>query len=120
MRQMRWARLRRVTFAPYFLPEIFISALLLACGLGAAGALAGWDTGIAMSAALLVLAATYAAEIALAASRGWPVSWRMPLALLARDAIIPAVWTAAWFGATVVWQGQTMNVRPNMDPAISA
>jgi ceramide glucosyltransferase len=118
-RQIRWARLRRVTFALYFAPEILSSALVPAFGIGFGIAVTGLDPAASMLAGLGILAVTYAAETMLGAAKGWQTSWRMPFAMLARDALIPVVWTAAWFGAKVVWQGQAMKVRRRVEEAES-
>jgi ceramide glucosyltransferase len=114
-RQIRWARLRRVTFALYFAPEILSSALVPALGVGFGLAATGIGPAQALLGGLGVLAATYAGEMALGAAKGWQTSWRMPLAMLVRDALLLIVWTAAWLGTNVVWQGQAMRVRRGAD-----
>jgi len=114
-RQIRWARLRRVTFAPYFLPEIFISALVPALGVGVSLLALGLSPVAAAAAALGVVAAIYAAELGLAVMAGWHVSRTLPLAMLARDVLVPLVWTCAWFGSAIVWQGQKMKVRRRIE-----
>ncbi|NTJ43935.1 glycosyltransferase [Agrobacterium larrymoorei] len=109
-RQTRWARLRRVTFPSYFLPEIFVGAmppLLLATvaivvsELGAASALA---------AALGVLFMMYVPEILLAAFMGWSLSWRSLPAMMIRDLMLPAIWIKSFVGASVSWRGNVMTV----------
>ena len=105
-RQVRWARLRRVTFPLFFAPEIGIGALLplvltgllvgtaeAALWLGGAGAL--W----------------YGAEMALAVRAGWHRSPRLLLAFLVRDALLPAIWASAWARTAIVWRGNAMDIR---------
>ena len=112
-RQLRWARLRRATFPLEFLPEIlsgaFIPALAVA---GAAGAL-GRPVGGAL---LGYFALWYGAELALAAGCRWALGWRTPLALLARDALMPALWIGAFTGRSFTWKGTAMRMeeRPRL------
>ena len=106
-RQVRWARLRRVTFPAFFAPEILSGgAVPMALGVGAAAA-AGLSLPLAAAALFL---AWYGAEAALAARKGWPLSWRLVLAFLVRDAMIPAMWVAAWTAGRTVWRGNAMRI----------
>jgi ceramide glucosyltransferase len=41
----------------------------------------------------------------------WPCSARGIVALVVRDAMLPAIWIATWFGRRVVWHGTT--IAPN-------
>ncbi len=106
-RQFRWARLRRVTFLPFFLPEI-LSGPLAACILAAFAApafdLAAWQ-GVG-----LVLLHWYVAEMLLAYGIGWFASWRFPLALLARDILFPGIWAYAFIAGEVSWRGNEMKI----------
>ena len=107
-RQFRWARLRRVTFLPFFALEIlstpFLAAVLAACGASALG-LPVW------LAPLLVLLVWYAGDILLSASVGWFLNWRTPLAMLARDIAFPGIWAYAFVGGEVSWRGNAMKIR---------
>lgn len=105
-RQLRWARLRRVTFPSFFAPEIASGTLLPFL---LAGILAGTWTAAAGLGALAVLG--YAAEYRLAARAGWHRSPRLVLAVLMRDALIPPVWCAAWTRRAIVWRGNVMDIR---------
>jgi len=107
-RQMRWARLRLVTFPLFFVPEIFTTGLTLVL-IGALGAVLGDGSGLGLAAALLAL--WYGAELALATAKGWHVSWRMPLAFLVRDGLILALWCSAWAKSEVVWHGNAMDLQ---------
>ncbi|KAA0123295.1 ceramide glucosyltransferase [Methylobacterium sp. P1-11] len=106
-RQLRWARLRRVTFPLFFAPEIgsgvLLPALLVALWAGSLAGLVG-ASGLA--------ALCYAAEHRLALRAGWHRSPRMLAAFLARDVLIPAIWLGAWMRSAIVWRGNAMDVRP--------
>ena len=107
-RQFRWARLRRVTFPLFFAPEIASTAAPAFL----AGAVWAWPSAGAIAAALIAVAlAWYGPEIWLTRRMAWPLSWRYPLAAFARDALIPAMWSAAWFARDVVWRGNAMSIR---------
>ncbi|WP_418291989.1 ceramide glucosyltransferase [Methylobacterium durans] len=112
-RQIRWARLRRVTFPLFFAPEIGTGALL-PLGLGAAAV-----EGAPAHLALLAMAALwYGAEFRLAARAGWHRSPRLVLAFLVRDAMLPALWAAAWMRSAIVWRGNAMDIRPKAAGAL--
>ncbi|HJE22320.1 MAG TPA: ceramide glucosyltransferase [Methylorubrum populi] len=106
-RQVRWARLRRVTFPLFFAPEIGIGALLPLV-------LTGLVVGTAEAALWLTGAGAlwYGAEIALAARAGWHRGPRLLLAFLVRDALLPAIWASAWARTAIVWRGNPMDIRP--------
>ena len=40
---------------------------------------------------------------------GWHFSWRMPLAILIRDLLLPVMWIDAWINNEVVWRGSTVS-----------
>jgi ceramide glucosyltransferase len=105
-RQVRWARLRRLTFPAMFAPEILTgSTLPLAAGLYFA-AVEGLN--LALVAALL-WAIWCGAEAMMARCAGWHFSWRMPLAILIRDLFLPVMWIDAWVNNEVVWRGSTVS-----------
>lgn len=109
-RQLRWARLRRVTFPLFFAPEIGCGPLLpfgIALAAAPSPALAG---------SLLALTGLwYAAEMALAARAKWVRGPGLLLGFIIRDALIPFVWTSAWLRGAVLWRGNAMNIRTTMD-----
>ncbi|AMJ59033.1 glycosyltransferase [Bosea sp. PAMC 26642] len=116
-RQFRWARLRRVTFLPFFAPEILsgplipvVLALLAAPWLGLSSLLA----------VACVLVPWYSAELALAYGVGWYVSWRMPLALLVRDIVFPGIWAYAFIAGEVTWRGNAMKIRTDGEDELNA
>lgn len=106
-RQVRWARLRRVTFPLFFAPEIGIGALLPLV-------LTGLVVGTAEATLWLTGAGGlwYGAEMALAARAGWHRGLRLLLAFLVRDALLPAIWASAWARTAIVWRGNPMDIRP--------
>lgn len=106
-RQLRWARLRRVTFPLFFAPEIGTGAVIpmLAAYPAAGGGLAG------LAATLGTAAVWYGAEWGLAARNGWPHSWRWPFACLVRDLLFIPIWFAAWVARDIVWRGNPMDIR---------
>lgn len=104
-RQLRWARLRRSTFPVLYASEIFAgplwpaAALLLATSrleLGVAGP------------ALAFLALWYGAELLLARAAGWKGA---PLALILRDALLPAIFLAGYAGRNFEWHGHRMSAQ---------
>lgn len=108
LRQVRWARLRRMTFPAMFLPE-----LLVGCGFPAlAAAIAAAQYGIGAGPAVAALLALWlGAELALAHIAGWHVSARLALAMLLRDLVLPALCVAAWVGSDFTWRGTAMTGR---------
>ena len=115
-RQFRWARLRRVTFLPFFAPEILVGPLVpavLAAVAAPAYGLASWQ------AVLLVLAIWYGAEMALAKGVGWFLSWRTPLAYLTRDLVFPGIWAYAFLAGEVSWRGNAMKIRADGDDRLN-
>lgn len=116
-RQVRWARLRRVTFAGFYGLEILTGILPPL----AAAAIAAAQFDVAVPVALgLVALAWYGAEFLLNERAGWHWTWRTPLAWIARDALLPAIWFSGWMGSTFTWRGNSMSVaaqgsRPTAD-----
>ena len=106
-RQLRWARLRRATFAIYFAPEIFTSSVftLLAASVAApefaATPLVGFAFGFAI---------WYGIEALLALAAGWPLGfWFLP-ACVSRDVLLPWLWVQGWTGDQFEWRGNAMTV----------
>lgn len=108
-RQIRWARLRRVTFPLLYAPEVFIGGLMPALAAAIAAGSAGYNPA---GAGALMLTANYLPEVMLAASKGWHVSWTQPIAMLVRDLLQPASWLRGWLPGEILWHGQSMNIRP--------
>ena len=117
-RQVRWARLRRASFAPFYALEIGTSLPLpLAAATFAA-------SGLSLSplpVAIVFAGLWWGAEGALAAAAGWPLGPRQCAASLLRDAVMPWLWLQAWFGHDFEWNGHAMSVAqpgpPDEKPA---
>jgi len=106
-RQLRWARLRRISFSWLFLPELVVGSLFPALAL----ALAADAYGIGVAASLaMFLTAWFGAEIVLACVAGWRLSLLLVLALPVRDLLLPILWVAAWLSDDFVWRGNPMTV----------
>jgi ceramide glucosyltransferase len=107
-RQLRWARLRRVTFPLFFAPEISSGAMLpmLAGGLFAAGY--GWSVAATV---LGVATCWYGPELVMARLKGWPLSWRSLPTFIVRDALLLPMWAYAWVAVQIEWRGNAMSVR---------
>ena len=122
-RQLRWARLRRVSFPLLFAPELFVGSALPAAALGIAASVYGLAASLA--AILLLLGVWLAAEALLALAVGWHFTARTAMALFLRDLLLPALWVAAWLGNGYVWRGnritatarQEMQIYPSVDDA---
>jgi ceramide glucosyltransferase len=115
-RHVRWARLRRVTFPGYFLPE-FQNGSFVPVVLGAYSALL--FEGDAALTAGAILTSLYAAELALARICGWTLDWRTPFALLMRDVLLPAMFVDACLFDDFVWHGNAMTVREETETTAS-
>jgi ceramide glucosyltransferase len=110
-RQLRWARLRRATFPLFFIPELFTTSLFTLAAAGIAAPEFGWSIASGVVATAVFW---YGAEAILAVASGWPLSWRMPLAWIARDLMLPALFAKGWTGHAIVWRGNAMNVDETM------
>jgi ceramide glucosyltransferase len=108
-RQLRWARLRRATFALYYLPELLTTSLVAI--LGAALAAPEFDLS-APGAALAAAAVWYGLEAALAWGAGWPLGlWSLP-AWIARDLALPWLWAQGFASDRIEWRGAELTVAP--------
>jgi ceramide glucosyltransferase len=106
-RQLRWSKVRRLGFLPLFLPEILAGGslpLLAAVILAAQGLISPADV-----VGLAVL--WYGSEAVLAKAAGWPATAADVLAWTCRDALIPALWLASWFGNSFEWRGNAMTAE---------
>ncbi|HWJ76227.1 MAG TPA: ceramide glucosyltransferase [Kaistia sp.] len=106
-RQLRWARLRRVTFPLFFCAELVVGGLfpiLAMVFLAAVGAVPDWTVAA-------FAFAWYGAEVLMAIGLGWRAGVRPTLALIVRDLLLPALWLAAVSGSGFEWRGNQMNVK---------
>lgn len=60
-----------------------------------------------------IASAWYGTGALLAWRMEWPISWRFPFAVLARNVIVQGRWSAAWFSSEVVWRGNAMSIGTN-------
>jgi len=102
MRQLRWARLRRVTFPLEFAPEV-LTGLFIPLSLAL---IAAHGFGLPLAAMLIGFAfAWYLPEFVLARLCGWPSSPLMLPASILRDLLIPMLWVGAWISSGYRWRG---------------
>lgn len=108
-RQVRWARLRRVSFPLCFALEIFSGGIWPSIMAGVALHLAGlpWWLGLALA------GLWYGAEAAFARALGWHWNWRSPFLCALRDFVLPVLWFEGWRGRTFQWRGNAMVAAPN-------
>jgi ceramide glucosyltransferase len=106
-RQVRWARLRRATFAGYYAVEAVTSGVftLLAAAIAAPEAGLGRATAFGLAAAIW-----YGAEALLARAADWPLNAWSPLAWIARDLALPWLWVQGWIGNQYEWRGASLTV----------
>ncbi|MEA3534686.1 glycosyltransferase [Rhizobium sp. CC-YZS058] len=106
-RQRRWARLRRVTFPAFFVPEIILGAVPpLALTLAAC-----WLSGTApLLPVLAILLAIYLPELALARAKCWRLSALSLPAMITRDLLLPLVWLKSWQTTAFAWRGNSMTI----------
>ncbi len=104
-RQLRWAIIRRLTFPALFLfePLTGIALPLAAFTLGVYG------TGLPATLAMVFGMFWYGGEWVLARIAGWPARRRDIVAMLLRDAMIPALWLAAWRRSSFEWKGNQLS-----------
>jgi len=107
-RQVRWSRLRRVTFPGYFALEIFTGSLL---PIAAAGCLADGLELPRMAIVATLAFLWFGGEYVLARAAGWQVSLAAPLAWMVRDALLPLLWIQAWLGDGFKWRGSEVRLR---------
>lgn len=103
-RQVRWARLRRVSFPLCFALEILSGGVWPALLIG----LAAYLSGFPFWAGLVFAALWYGAEAVLALRLGWHWTWRSPVLSLVRDLLLPVLWCEGWLGRDFQWRGNAM------------
>ncbi len=107
-RQLRWARLRRASFLPYFLPEVFSGGVLPLTAAGIVAHAFGLPVALSMT---TFGALWYGSEMILAAAAGWHLSVLYPLYALMRDLLLPVLFVGALRGNDFVWRGNEMQVE---------
>jgi ceramide glucosyltransferase len=107
-RQVRWARLRRVTFPGYFAPEPIAGAFVPFLLIGIYGFAYGLNPIPFVGAFAVIM---YAAEMLLAWHAGWFLNWASPIAYLVRDLAFPGMWLTALLFDDFTWHGKSMSVK---------
>lgn len=107
-RQLRWARLRRVTFPIYFIPEILSGSFFSLLSL----IIIVRDLGLFPSIILImaVMIIWFALEGMYAKIYRWHITWISPLAWITRDLLIPIIWFFAWAGNNFTWRGNLIDI----------
>jgi ceramide glucosyltransferase len=109
-RQLRWAICRRCEEPVAFYAEFFTSPLIAAFAGAGAAAMIGAPTITIFTATLAV---AVAAEMLLAAIKGWPLSWRSPFAALCYLILFPVLWMQARFARKIFWGNVSLAIsRP--------
>lgn len=106
-RQLRWSKVRRLGFPKLFLAEIMSGGALPIL----AASLMTTFGQLAPLGLIGFVALWYGAEYVLAKRSGWPATGVDVLAWLCRDALLPALWIAAWFGNSFEWRGNAMSAQ---------
>jgi len=107
-RQVRWARLRRASFLPYFLPEILAGGVLPMIAAAIVANAAGQSPALGAGA---LGAVWYGSEMWLAAAAEWHLPFLYPFYGLLRDCLLPVLFFAALGGSDFVWRGNEMQVE---------
>jgi len=105
-RQLRWMICRRFDEPMAFLLEPAVTAFITAIVALAAGPALGIP-GAWLALATLVF--WYAAEVLFLALKGWKPT--LPVAFMAREVMITAMWLRAWTTTEIVWAGERMDAR---------
>lgn len=107
-RQLRWAVCRRVEEPLAFYAEPFTSALLSAIAGGIGASVFNFQAAPVMAGTVLIWVAV---EISLTAVKGWPLSWRSPLATLCHLGMFPLLWLQALLTRRIFWGDTPIELR---------
>src|SRR3984957_2833870 len=107
-RQVRWARLRRASFLPYFLPEALAGGVLPMVAAAIVASAAGLSPALGAGAIGTIW---YGGEMLLAAAAEWHLPFLYPLYGLMRDCLLPILFFKALGGSEFVWRGNEMQVE---------
>lgn len=107
-RQLRWAVCRRIEEPLAFYVEPFTSALLTAIAGGVGAPVFNLQVAPVMAGTILIWVAV---EISLTAAKGWPLSWRSPLATLCYLVMFPLLWLQALLTRRIFWGGTAIELR---------
>src|SRR5580698_8377029 len=107
-RQVRWARLRRASFLPYFLPEALAGGVLPMIAAAIVANAAGLSPALGAGAIGTIW---YGGEMLLAAAAEWHLPFLYPFYGLMRDCLLPVLFYKALGGSDFVWRGNEMQVE---------
>jgi ceramide glucosyltransferase len=107
-RQVRWARLRRASFLPYFLPEALAGGMLPMIAAAIVASAAGLSPTLGAGALGIIW---YGSEMLLAAAAEWHLPFIYPFYGLMRDCLLPMLFIKALGGSEFVWRGNKMQVE---------
>jgi len=107
-RQVRWARLRRASFLPYFLPEALAGGVLPMVAAAIVASAAGQSPALDAGALGTIW---YGSEMLLAAAAEWHLPFLYPFYGLLRDCLLPILFLKALGGSEFVWRGNEMQVE---------
>jgi ceramide glucosyltransferase len=111
-RHARWSRLRRATFPAYYAPEFMNGSFVaVLSGVFAAQGL-GYDPFLV---AAIIVSILHGSELILSRICGFVVEWRMPLAFLIRDLMLPVIFIDGLIFDDFSWHGEAMTVRKPKD-----
>ena len=113
-RQIRWARLRRDTFLPFFLPELFAGSVPPFAAWTMLTLANDWPLLLALPSFVTLW---YGVEASLAATAGWQLSRLSPLAWIVRDALLPVLWCTSWLSNGFVWRDNPMRIADRSSAA---
>jgi len=99
-RHLRWMLIWRVQVPAAFVAELFGAAIPTALAGALAAHLVGWSGALV---AALTLGAWCLAEMLVCLAAGWPLSFWSPVAFLAREIMILALWLRALTTNEVFW-----------------
>jgi ceramide glucosyltransferase len=102
-RQVRWARLRRITFSTYYFLEVFSGTVAPVLASVATVQILDWPVA-------LILLIWYVAEAALMCATRWHFLAMSLLACIGRDLAQPTIWIAGLVGTGFVWRGNVMTL----------
>jgi ceramide glucosyltransferase len=112
-RQVRWARLRKVTFPGLFGTEILSGLVAPLVGLVAWLWSLEFDETDVFAAVCGYVLIWFAAEAWLALSVGWHISWRSPLLWMLRELLLPILVLQAWLGTSSRWRDNDLAAADN-------
>jgi ceramide glucosyltransferase len=113
-RQLRWSVVRRNDEILSFVAEPICQAFPAVVAGALAAPLVGWEP---FWGGALTLSLWFALETLLSMAKGWQLSYAAPAVLVAREAVMLAVWVNAWMTDRVVWAKDKVQARVVARPA---